>query len=706
MAAPKDSPEDAFRLRRFLGTNTQLDPAFLGPQILARSQNWIPAQSRRIGKRPGTVLMQKAGNGITNITSLLSCKDSGGSQYLYAYGQTSGGIVVQSPGEAAFVPTPGVTFTSQAIGRLVRFRNRIYAGNGVDPIKSWIVADPLAANTLSFTALATLTPQPAKPATPPASVAIPSFPSGSYQYCWAIFNPNTTDPTTGVYVARSTADQVDVPAQAVLSVTAPAADPNAPGPGTPPAWPAGTGRVYRFFLAPRGFPIEYATAQSGNWAAGVNHTYSMMDVTDFRCPIFGVFRTGNMFLVWRNRVVFAGSQADPYSVYSTDVILPGLEQSVFNQGTIFPVDAKVPLPDKVTGIGIAGVTSDQDAQSPLLFFTLSKTFIATGDPFDANDSTSQLIEISSRVGCVGHDTIVNTPLGTFFVAIDSVYLIPPGGGYPQDVGWPIADQIMAISAGVGATLVATFHKGFYKLSMPSPGGGTNTNAWWLDLRQGVGDIPSWWGPQTISDATSTSQPPTLLALSALASDPASTREADRGYGAVLNTDEVVLLHQLQIYGDMGMAIRSILVTGRFDGDQPFIPKIITRLRMITQSAGAGSIQVSMQTDGGVPWNIEDILLSEDTPSGEWVHNIPPLNPPGTFPPQPDVKVNQRWRSATWRSIAPFEAQTITPAERPRGLSVQITLTHVNVTALELRDFEILFLWSARKVRYLGERVSK
>jgi hypothetical protein len=697
MAAPKDSPEDGFRLRRFLGTNTQLDPAFLGPQILARSQNWIPAQSRRIGKRPGTVLMQRAGNSIVNISSLLSCKSSVGNQFLFAYGQQSaGGIVVQSPGEGAFVATPGVTFPSAAIGRLVRFRNRLYAGNGVDPIKSWIIGDTVAANTLSFGVLSSNCPT-TTPATPAASVAIPSFPSGGYQYCWAIFNPNTADPTTGVYVARSAAAQVNVGAQQILSVTAPAADPNAAGSD----YPAGTGRVYRFFLAPRGFPIEYATAQSGNWAAGVNHTYSVMDVTDFRCPIVGIFRTGNMFLVWRNRVVFAGSQADPYSVYATDVILPGLEQSVFNQGTIFPVDAKVPLPDRVTGVGLAGVTSDQDAQSPLLFFTLSRTFIATGDPFDAHDTTSQLIEISSRVGCVGHDTIVNTPLGTFFVAIDSVYLIPPGGGYPQDVGWPIADQIMAIPAAVGATLVATFHKGFYKISIPAPGGGANTNAWWLDLRQGVGDIPSWWGPEVIADATSTATPPASLALSALASDPASTLEADRGYGAVLNTDEVVLLHQLQVFGDMGMPIRSILVTGRFDGDQPFLPKIITRLRIITQSAGAGQITVIMQTDGGVSWTIDPILLAEGTPSGKWIHNIPPVG----FP-EPASPPESHWRTATWRSVAPFEVQTITPADRPRGLSVQITLTHENLTNLEMRDFEILFLWSGRKVRYLGERVSK
>lgn len=699
MAAPKDSPEDAFRLRRFAGTNTQLDPAFLGPQLLARSQNWIPAQSRRIGKRPGTVLMQKALNGIANVTSLLACKSSTGALYVYAYGQigSGGGIVVQSLGEAPFTPTPGAAFPTQSLGRLIRFRNRIYAGNGVDPIKSWVIADPAAGNTLTFTALSSNCPA-TTPTTPAASAAVPAFPSGGYQYCWAIFNPTTVgDPTSGVYVARSPAAQVNVPAQAVLNVVSPAADPNAAGSD----YPAGTGRFYRFFLAPRGFPIEYATAQSGNWASSITHTYSEMDVTDFRCPIVGVMRTGNMFVVWRNRVIFAGDQADPYSVYSTDVILPGLEQSVFNQGTIFPVDAKVPLPDKVTGIGIAGVTTDQDAQSPLLFFTISRTFIATGDPFDANDATAQLIEISSRVGCVGHDTIVNTPLGTFFVGIDSVYMIPTGGGYPQDVGWPIADQIMAIPAGVAATLTATFHKGFYKISIPPPGGGLNTNAWWLDLRQGVGDIPSWWGPQTIADSLSTLQPPAFLALSALTSDPSSTLEADRGYGAVAGTDEVVLLHQLQIYGDMGKSIRSILVTGRFDGDQPFIPKIITRLRLITQSAGPGKITVGMQTDGGVPWTIEDIMLALDVESGEWVHNIPQIPfPEPVFPPK------NNWRSATWRSIAPFEAQTITPADRPRGLSVQITLTNDSVTSLEMRDFEILFLWSQRKVRYLGERVSK
>src|SRR5262245_49275505 len=160
------------------------------------------------------------------------------------------------------------------------------------------------------------------------------MPSGSYEYCWALYNPST-----GLYVSRTSTDPasgyipISVPAQSVLVMTVP---------GAPPA-----GQVYRLFIAPRGFPIEYATAQDGDWTAGESHTYSHIEVTPLRVPIAGVLRTGNMLLVWRNRVVFAGMRDDPYSIFATDVLLPGLEQATFNQGTFFPVSAKVKLPRKV-----------------------------------------------------------------------------------------------------------------------------------------------------------------------------------------------------------------------------------------------------------------------------------------------------------------------------------------------------------------------
>jgi hypothetical protein len=702
MAAPKDAPEEAFRLRKFQGTNTEIDSTFLGGSLVSLSENWIPTQSYRLGKRPGTTLMQQVGYNVANISDLLLARSASAS-YLYAYCQRDDpdiDFIAVSVNEQAFATDPpGVNFsTFGAIGRMVAFRDRIYCGNGVDPIKSWKLGAP-SAETLTFGALATLDASsgPVVAVDNPANHAGESMKSGGYQYCWAVF-----DNLTGLYVSRSAAQSIAIGAGAnntgqTLSVTT-------------PTTALGPNQVYRFFIAYRGFPIEYATAQGATAPAGT-HTFITIEVTEMRCPTYGIARTGNMFVVWRNRVVFSGMASDPTSVFATDTILPGLEQQIFNQGTIFPVNAKVPLPADCTGVGIAGVTTNMDASSPLLFFTLSRTFICQGDPFSTVEEAT-LVEVSSRVGCIGHDSIVNTPVGTLFVGLDSVYLIPPGGGYPQDVGWPISDQIRQIPPGLRSRIVATFHKQFYKLAIPQSGSATNSAQWWLDLRQGVGDTPSWWGPHN-------------GAVSAFATDPSNPIEIDRGYAAIATTAIVIRTHQVGNYSDYvpGSAtaapIISRLRSGRFDADQPFIVKVFTRIRLIAQTMARSAIMVTMQTDGGVSWQIPDILLGEDMDDpGQFVHLIP-TDPP---PPPP----NQSFNTARFGTVSPAEVQTIVPYTRPRGLSAVVMLTHAPrpedanplglVPNVELRDFELLYMLSERKVRYVGftvggraqrpERISK
>jgi hypothetical protein len=433
-----------------------------------------------------------------------------------------------------------------------------------------------------------------------------------------------------------------------------------------------------------------------------------------------------MFVVWRNRVIFAGMRDQPFSVFATDVILPGLEQTSFNMGTMFPVNAKVPLPAAVTGLGVAGTTTDMDASAPLLFFTLTRTFICNGDPFSTVDQAT-MVEVSSRIGCIGHDSIVNTPLGTIFCGLDSVYLIPPGGGYPQDIGWPIADQIRAIIPGLRARIVACFHKQFYKLAIPSSGATSNTHQWWLDLRQGIGDIPSWWGPHTGPD------------VSAFATDPSATNEIDRGYSAKHASDVVLHHHVQRLYADFDVALNhavpivSRLRSGRFDADQPFIVKIFTRIRVIAQTGSKSDIHVSIVTDGGVTWpDVQPIHLGEDMDDpGQWVpradfpdgHWAPPPTPINRSFGERDPTTHQVSTSrAKFGTISPVEAQTITPSPAAR-LSAIVThhgpmprTRSQTATNVELRDFELLFLLSERKVRYISyaiggkpqrpERISK
>jgi len=708
MAAPKDSPEQAFRLRKFQGTNTQIDSTFLGPSFVARSENWIPTQSYRIGVRPGHRSLQSLGN--ATVTALLAAHDPNGVPYLYAYCLTPSAAAqvrqLQDEGAPSTNP-PNATFPDHtARGGMVCFRDRIYAGNGKDPLMSWKIGDA-GANTLTFAPITNLG-APAAPTVTDAtagSAADRQVPTGTYSFAWGAY-----DTVKLIYTGRTDPATIAVASGKVVAFTAPSV-----------ALP--TNSVYRLFVSPRNFPIEYATMQADSLAASaVTNTFSSFDVSDTRVPMAGginVFRTGNMFLVWRNRVVFAGMQATatvpdaPYRVYATDVILPGLEQAAFNQGTLFPDFAQVPLPQTVTGLGIAGVTSDYDATSPLLFFTSSRTFMVQGDPFDPNpDVPATLVELSSRVGCISHCSIVNTPYGTIWCGIDSIYLVPPGGGYPQDVGWPIADQIRQIPVGVRSQVCATFHKQFYKIAMPAAAGSTLTTQWWLDLRQGVTDAPSWWGPHT------------GVTVSAMASDPDSTREVDRGYVAAVaptgpTTTEIFACHQLGIYQETipgqttPIPIRSFLRSGRFDADQPFIPKVFTRLRLICQATAKSALHVTLFADAGKATVFDPVIIGEGMEDpGRFVH----LHAGADGEPPPP---NKCWNTAHFGSITPVEVQTIAPYTRPRALSVVVNVTHdpaqdasdndpttlKSMANVELRDFELLFIFSERKVRFLGERVS-
>jgi hypothetical protein len=207
MAAPKEAPEQAFRLRKFQGTNTEIESTFLGPSVVSLSQNWIPTQSFRLGKRPGTALFQHvtdSGRTITEITALCRNRDVG-RLFLYAYAQTSDGTahVYQSIDEAPFGLAVGADFpTGTAIGRMVGFRDRVYAGNGVDPIKSWKLGDP-SANTQTYGAITDLGDPPT--VTHNTVSFGEALPTGTYQYCWG-----RIDTATGLYLGRTKAGTVVV----------------------------------------------------------------------------------------------------------------------------------------------------------------------------------------------------------------------------------------------------------------------------------------------------------------------------------------------------------------------------------------------------------------------------------------------------------------------------------------------------------------
>src|SRR5262245_8711471 len=145
------------------------------------------------------------------------------------------------------------------------------------------------------------------------------------------------------------------------------------------------------------------------------------------------------------------------------------------------------------------------------------------------------------------------------------------------------------------------------------------------------------------------------------------------------------------------------LSGVFDAEQPFNPKVFTRLRAIARAATHTTIGVTLITDGGTTWNVDAIDV--DGPAGSYWAGTTVPGHQGAYWAGTNVPDHP---PAHWLHLGPLEIQTITPVERPRGLSVEIILSHggqpVDATDIQLRDFEILFLPSGRKVRYLGEKV--
>jgi hypothetical protein len=674
VAAPATSPEQAFRLRRFQGTNTIVDPTFIGNEFLVLTQNWVPNQTFRLSKKPGSRLYTRSGYGVERITGLgrYYLKDQ---RYLYWYGQrtTENGSdhLFRTVEDGAVTPVGTAYVEDQAYGRMIRYGDKLYVGNGIEPLRQ-IDIETGAEEIL--TPIGLITDAVLGPTPPVTDPAAERFPTGSYEIAWAIFNK-----TTKRYTKRSDALTLKVEANQAWTATA-------------PATALAADETYRLFVAPNGWPIEYATAQGKEWAASEDRTLTSFDVTDDRVPVpNNVNRTGNIFTIYRGRVVFAGALDDPMAFCATGVILPGLEDDVFNQGAFFPAAARVPVGSRVTALGVVGATGAMDPRSPLVVFSATKTFLYSGDPFDPTDTSAVQVQLSDRVGCAAHDTVVPTELGLIFMGQDSVYLLGADGSPPQDIGWPIADQITNAS-GKG-DCQAIYHKKFYKLAMPVPGGGTNVVQWWLDLRQGVGGTPSWWGPHV---------GPPVSAFATALQDP---DEQDKGFAALDGSDVIFLHHQMNLYFDLvydpttaalaSTPIMSNLRSGVFDAGEPFRAKVFTRLRAIARAAGTSNLEVTLFTDGGTVWPLDAMLM--DGPQGaHWAGNL------SGYPAA-------RWSQAKWLKLGPLEIQTISPGSstetRPRGLFCEILLRHLGAVDVQLRDFEILFIPTERKVRYLGEKVS-
>lgn len=639
-------------LRRFAGVNRQVESVFLGPQYLVTAKNWIPDTTYLLTKRPGT---------SSFIASLASTEQwtglhwalSGSTRYLYGYRQVSAAVddlQVSTDDGAWAAVTSGSFASSDKVGRLIQYGTNVYAGNGSDPIKRI----PLGGTAVNLQSIASFTDGSAAPTITTDSGA--SILTGTYSYCWAIY-----DHTNKLWLERGQAREITVRQATDVNLSFP----------IPTGFATNAGALssrYRghLFITPVNYPIEFAHDHTAEGIQSSATIIRQVLADGTPVPMRGTDRTGNIFAVHRSRLFVAGDANNLARVYATNVLVPGLEQATFDQGNFFPSNAVITLPETVTGLGVASVSENDDPQSPLAIFTLTRTFLLFGDILD--DPSARLVEVSSRIGCIGADATAQTPYGLFFIGLESVYRIPPGGGVPEDVGWPIAPAIKEIPSGLRAIAQCFFHKGFLKLAITPSGSTTNTTEYWLDLRNGgVGQVPSWWGPHT------------GVAPTAIATALAHSSEFDRAWAALPSaTGRVVLLHQLSSYQDNGTTLVSTLITGALDHSAPFDAKVYQLVRVIGKAATATSLSVSLETDGGQTWGMDTSLQFQGAAGGVW-----------------DTAL---WDVDTWGASLYEEVQSWAPTTRPRGLFAIVTLTHSAAVRVDLRDFDLRYEQIVRDIR--------
>jgi hypothetical protein len=680
--------ENSLILRRFDGVNLLVDQAYLGPSYLRAAQNWIPGETFRLQKTPGNAPFTPAGPvpGTAIVAKIIRVY-SGASRYLYAVITPSDGgtdelWVSVDDGAWAQVPKAGggfVVFASTGATYDIEELNGIlYVGNGVDPMFSV----PIGGSGTELSALVSFSDGSANPTT--STDGGSQILTGTYAYAWGIY-----DHTAGKWVERGQTREVTVSSTGDQAITFP----------TPTGFASNGGALNsqfraHLFIAPVNLPIEFAHDHNTGGASAAGSVIVRVITADGPpIPLRGGTRTGRILRAHRGRLWIAGEAANPTAVWATSHVVPGWEQAIFNAGVFFPFNARLPrLHENVTSLGLASTGRD-DPEAPLVITTLTSTWLFYGDILD--DPAAAFFQVSRTVGCIERNTMVETPWGLFFVGLQSVYMIPLGGGAPIDVGWPIRPAILGIPPSARARCTALYHKGFYKLAVVPAGGTAATLQFWLDLRQGISQIPSWWGPSP------------RIAVTAWTTGQQDAAEADRGFAALdasvvvvgsnwdagawdtalwdgTLTGVIELIHQEGSASELGGGIRivSTLQTGDLDDGKPFERKLFTRVRVTVFPSAETSLQVAVSTDEGVMsgWDAMSIPF---TAGSDW-----------------DVGA---WDSANWlQAVLISEGESVAPDERPRGRTGSVQLTHTEPSPLALRDFELRYKPVERPVRLLPD----
>ena len=647
-------------LRGFEGVDIATDPAFVAPTFLQHADNWLPSSEGLLSRRRGTVplINPLAFGGGGRAEALTRVYLSTGDRLTFVVAATPTIDQIQySLNEGDYLPVVGAAPFSPITTRTGRFGsvlygNRVYFGNGVDPIAYVDTSGPGLFN--SIIVLAATNEAGSAVTVPAATATAAELPSGEYTYCWSVY-----DATNKRFDSRGAPRTVVVNAGNYLHFTA-------------PNTALAAGKTYELFVAPRGWPIEFAYRQTPTGlAAAATFDLNNLTATGNPAPVKDtIVRTGRWMIAHRGRIWMVGDLANPSAAYATGVILPGLEQSVYDQGHFFPVGAFINVSkndgDQLTGIALASqFNTNNDPQAAVVLFKNYSTWMWLGDII--GDPTAQLLQVSGHVGCASHNTIVPTPVGLIFCALDSVYLLTAGSPVPIDIGYAIAPAIAAIPASQRQYSHAVYHNYFYKLSITPPGASSPQQSWWLNLRGGLGDAPRWWGPMTRPG----------WHVSAHARNGVTAADSERSILALIDANGLTthLDEQDNVYTDNGASMMGQIKMKALDAGKPFERKVFTRVRVNGRPIDtAATLIPTLTLDGGVTVSAPANILLDAPTAAEWE--------------------TSDWETADWATTAFTEGET-TFYPRPLGLYAEMTLTHPEAAPCDLRDFELSYLPEVR-----------
>lgn len=649
-----DDREHRIPVRRFTGTMVTLDPAFTPLGFLFYCNNWVPSLTYVLSKRYGSASWQTLPGSVGYVDRLSYNLGSDGHRYLFAV------AIMASGGDALFVSVDDGAFTAVVNGTfashgmrygIVANGDTVYIGNDTDPLKYVHLGD--AAVDVVQLALANDAGCSAACIADPNSNII----AGTYAYRWGIYST-----TVSRWVALGNVQNVTTPSGSRVHLEF-----------TPPSGGLAAGQNWHLFVAGVDQMIEGAHDQLPNGVnAGTAPIFSLYDdptVDTTVIPIPStVSRHGSNLVAHRGCVYGAGGVgAEGNRVWCTSVLVPGLEQSVRDQGLFFPAQALTrDLGDTITGLAVVPQTSAVAVPTaPLAIFTPFSTWMWQGD-LSSDDPSASLAQISAEIGCPSGRSIAASTVGVVFCGKRSVYLLEPSAQEPKDIGWPIETAIRAIPSDARNKSWAVFHRGFYKLAIAPPGAAWPTQQWWLDLRHGLADPPSWWGPHTFPAYTASVKAPDHPA------------EDDRQW-ATLGAGMVLLVDQAGSYIEAGVPPVPILSqwqTAYLDDGTPLTPKLAKRVRLVGRVDEDTSVTCSVSGDESI--STSGFLDFKASGGGEW--NV------------------SDWNVDNWVVSGLWLAELELSVPEIRARSFQVTLAHSFPTQMDLRDLELRVQPSARETK--------